>query len=77
MSREKLKWRTHKGESTDAGHGGGATRSSDEGSVMELEQRSCIVWLYLLDQPVMGGILWVKQSRFRLPNRRFGGRTKG
>jgi len=32
MIREKSKWRTHKDESTDAGHRGGAVRSSDEGS---------------------------------------------
>ena len=39
MLRENLKWRTHKRESTDAEHGGGLTRSSDEVSVMEMEQR--------------------------------------
>ena len=32
--------------STDAGHRGGAARSSDEGSVMELERRGCIVQLW-------------------------------
>ena len=48
MIREKLKWRTHKSESTEAGHRGGATRSSGEGSVMELERRGCIVRLYRL-----------------------------
>ena len=37
----------HKGESTDAGHGGGAVRSRGEGSVMELDRRDCVVWLYL------------------------------
>src|SRR5665647_1211374 len=30
MLREKPKWRTHKGESTEAGHSGGTTRSSEE-----------------------------------------------
>ena len=30
MVREKPKWRTHQGESTDAEHGDGITRSSDE-----------------------------------------------
>ncbi len=39
MLREKLKWKTHKGESTDARHRGGLTRSSDEISVMEMERR--------------------------------------
>ena len=33
----------HEDESTDAGHRGGAARSSDEGSVMELERRGCVV----------------------------------
>jgi hypothetical protein len=30
---------------TDAGHRGGATRSSEEGSVMGLERRRCVVQL--------------------------------
>jgi len=30
MVREKPKWRTHEGESTEAGQRGGITRSSDE-----------------------------------------------
>jgi hypothetical protein len=37
----------HKGESTDAGHGGGAVRSRGEGSVMELDRRGCVVQPYL------------------------------
>jgi len=41
MLREKPKWRTHEGESTKAGHGGGITHSSDEVSV--------------IGQPEMGG----------------------
>src|SRR6516164_8148301 len=36
----------HEDESTDAGHRGGAARSSDEGSVMELERRGCVVPLW-------------------------------
>ena len=31
------------GESTDAEHRDGVARSSDEGSVMELERRGCVV----------------------------------
>jgi hypothetical protein len=31
------------GESTEAEHRGGAARSSDEGSVMELERGGCVV----------------------------------
>ena len=56
MLREKSKWKTHKDESTDARHRGGAACSSDEVSVMGMERRGCIVRLYLKDQPVEGGI---------------------
>ena len=48
MVREKLKWRTHEGESTDAEHRGGPTRSSVEVSVMEMERRGWIIWPYRL-----------------------------
>ena len=40
--------RPHEGESTDAGHGDGPTRSSVEVSVMERERRGWIIWLYSL-----------------------------
>ncbi len=43
MIREKHKWWSRECESTEAGHRGGATRSSDEDSVMELERRGSIV----------------------------------
>lgn len=36
----------HKGESTEAGHRDGVTRSSVEGPVMGLERRGDRVWLY-------------------------------
>ena len=39
MTREKLKWRPHESESTDAGHGGGSSRISFEGPVMGMERR--------------------------------------
>ena len=39
MIREKSKWRPHEDESTDAEHRGGSARSSDEVSVMGMEQR--------------------------------------
>jgi len=42
MVREKFKWRSHENESTDAKHRGGATRISDEVSVMGMERRGCI-----------------------------------
>jgi hypothetical protein len=37
----------HKGESTDAGHRGGAACNRREGSVMELDRRGCGVQPYL------------------------------
>jgi hypothetical protein len=37
MVREKLKWKTHESESTEAEHRGGITRSSDEVFVIEME----------------------------------------
>jgi hypothetical protein len=42
--------------STDAGHRDGAARSSDEGSVMELEQRGCVVQLWPGVNRPMGAI---------------------
>ncbi len=48
MTREKPKWRTHEGESTDAEHRGGPTRSSVEVSVMGMERRGWIIWPYCL-----------------------------
>ncbi len=48
MIREKPKSRTHEGESTDAEHGGGPTRSSVEVSVMGIERRGWIIWPYCL-----------------------------
>jgi len=43
MVRENHKRKARKWESTDAGHGGGAVRSSDEGAVMALERRGGII----------------------------------
>ena len=48
MIREKLKWRTHESESTDAGHRGGPTRISVEVPVMGMERRGWIIWPYYL-----------------------------
>ena len=48
MIREKLKWRTHESESTDAGHRGGPTRISVEVSVMGMERRGWIICPYFL-----------------------------
>jgi hypothetical protein len=47
MAREKLKRGRPRGESTEAEHWDGPTRTSDEGAVMEPEQRvgsgGCII----------------------------------
>ena len=56
MRRENRKWRTHKRESTEAGYRGGATRSSEEGSVMGLERRGCPIWFGAMEQPETGGL---------------------
>ena len=48
MLREKLKWKSHKSQSTDVEHRGGTTRSSNELSVMERKPRGCIVQSYWL-----------------------------
>ena len=55
MLREKPKWRPHEDESTDAGHRDGATRSSVEVSVMEMERRGCVDRLYDVVNHFMGG----------------------
>ena len=57
MLREKFKWRSHENESTDAKHRGGATRSSEETSVMGVERRGCIDQLYDLVNQHMGGTI--------------------
>ena len=48
MSREKLKRKNRKSESTDARHRDGIIRSSDDISVIEMERRDYIVWFYEL-----------------------------
>lgn len=42
-------------QSTDAGHRGGAARTSGEAAVMAVERRGRIVQLYPCGQPVEGG----------------------
>ncbi|MGB5275760.1 MAG: group II intron reverse transcriptase/maturase [Gammaproteobacteria bacterium] len=62
MAREKHKWKPHECESTDAGHRGGATRSSDEGPVMGLERRGSIVQLGL-KKTTGNGRIGLKQAK--------------
>jgi len=69
MLREKLKWRSHESQSTEAGHRGGVARSSEEGTVMVLERRGNIVRLQTIEQPAMGGFCRMKQSLTRLDDR--------
>jgi hypothetical protein len=42
-------------ESTEVGHRGGATSSREEGSVIGLDRRGCVVQLLTCGQPAMGG----------------------
>jgi hypothetical protein len=57
MQREKSKWRTHKDESTEAGHRGGPERRSEEAPVMGAEQRTPGHPAFEIDQPAMGGVI--------------------
>ena len=50
------------GESTDAQRRDGAGRSSDEGSVMELERRGCVVQPRLQANCHSGGVLSARQE---------------
>jgi hypothetical protein len=56
MLREKLKWKPHKSQSTDAENRDGITCSSNEASVMEGERRGYIIQLRLIEQPETGGL---------------------
>src|SRR4051812_11785092 len=54
MPREEPKWRSHEGQSTDAGHRGGWARSSAEVPVMGMERRGPITQLRREVNPAMG-----------------------
>jgi len=54
---------------TNAKHRGGATRSSDEGTVMELERRGCVVQLLTKEHPDKGRILMEKEKSFTISKR--------
>ncbi|WP_090632642.1 hypothetical protein, partial [Parapedobacter indicus] len=65
MERENLSWRCEgktpsgghrKGESTDALHGGGTLRSSDEVPVMGMERRGRIIWPISMRETAEGAI---------------------
>ncbi len=55
MQTEKLKWKTHEGESTEAVPRGGTTRSSDEVPDKGMERRGGVVGPDSMSQPAMGG----------------------
>ena len=81
MPREKPKWKTHEGPSTDARHRGGWARSSGEGPVMGLERRGPIIPFRRRDNPAMGRNLTGKRSQ-RLSHlvgttQRWGGTWRG
>ncbi len=50
MLREKPKWQTHKGVSTDAAYRGGTACTSVEVPVMGMEQRGCVILFLTFDQ---------------------------
>jgi len=77
MSRERFKRRPRKNLSTDAEYRGGATRNSEEDSVMGLERRGCIVQFGKENNRIAGGFDWTKQSHFVFPNIGFGKPTNG
>ncbi len=55
MGTEKRKWKTHEGESTEAVHRGGTTRSRDEVPDKGMERRGGVVEPDSMSQPAMGG----------------------
>src|SRR3954469_6593021 len=63
MLREQLKWKTHEGQSTDAGHRGGWARSSVEGPVTGLERRGPIIPFRRRVNPARGRNLAGKRSQ--------------
>ena len=68
MPREEPKWRSHEGQSTDAGHRGGWARSSEEVPVMGMERRGPITLFRRRVNPAMGRNLARKRRqslRFR------------
>ena len=62
MRREEPKWRSHEGQSTDAGHRGGWARSSVEVPVMGMERRGPITQLRRGVNPAMGRNLTGKRD---------------
>jgi hypothetical protein len=55
MLTEKLKWKNHEGESTDAELRGGTTRSSGEVPETGWSKRVVLMELNSMCQPEMGG----------------------
>ncbi len=55
MQTEKLKWKNHENESTEAVHRGGTTRSSGEVLEKRMERRGGVVGPDSMSQPAMGG----------------------
>ena len=55
METEKLKWKHHKGESTDAESRGGTTRSSEEVPEKGWSEGVVLMELNSMCQPAMGG----------------------
>ena len=81
MPREKLKWKPHESQSTDAGHRGGWARSSVEVPVMGMERRGPITRFRRRVNPAMGRNLAGKRRqslRFVVKStQRWGGTWRG
>src|SRR5262245_41847179 len=81
MTGEAHSWKTHEGQSTDAGHRGGWARRSVEGPVTGLERRGPIIPFRRRVNPAMGRNLAGKRSpRLSLVVRstqRWGGTWRG
>src|SRR5262245_3180778 len=65
MLREKLKWTTHEGPSTDAGPRGGWARRSGEGPVTGLERRGPMILFRRRVNPAMGRNPAARRSQWR------------
>jgi len=62
MRKERRKRKTRERLSTDARHRGGATRSSDEALVIDVERRGGHIRPGTPGQPSMGGFRWTRHN---------------
>jgi hypothetical protein len=75
MLREKFKRKHRKSKSTDAGHRGGAVRSSEEAAVMAVERRDCVIPVETLINSETRRNEWLRQNRIVFPSKWYWRRT--